>query len=68
MEPIFVSVREACEIINLGKTKFYELLNEGRVESTRIGTRRLIVLRSVIELMPLTPDASPSTETDCIRS
>ena len=68
MEPNFVSVREACEIINLGKTKFYELLNEGRVESTRIGTRRLIVLRSVIELMPLTPDASPSKETDCIRS
>ena len=50
MEPLFISVRDACERTNLGKTTIYRLLGEGQIDSILVGTRRLILLRSVSNL------------------
>ena len=35
-------VSEAAEMLGIGRTNVYELMNEGRVRSVRIGHRRLI--------------------------
>lgn len=42
MENISHSVSEACNIIGIGKTKFYEILKSGEIKFIKIGTRTLI--------------------------
>ncbi|MGC2409400.1 MAG: hypothetical protein WA441_05255 [Methyloceanibacter sp.] len=47
VEPVTVTVPVALRISGLGRTKFYELLANGEIESVRVGTRRLIVFASL---------------------
>jgi excisionase family DNA binding protein len=47
IEPVTITVPVALWISGLGRTKFYELLASGEIESVRIGTRRLIVFASL---------------------
>jgi excisionase family DNA binding protein len=42
-----ISVREACERLSIGKTKMFELLGKGEIESVRVGRKRLIVVSSL---------------------
>jgi excisionase family DNA binding protein len=44
------SVDEACEAVGLGRTKFYELLNGGAVQSVLVGRRRLVNVSSLKRL------------------
>ncbi|WP_166216893.1 hypothetical protein [Bradyrhizobium septentrionale] len=37
---------DACEVTGLGRTKLYELIGAGRIVTTTIGRRRLVVVRS----------------------
>ena len=46
-----VSIAEACRLTGLGRTSIYELVNEGRVRTTRIGTRRLVHVDSLRALV-----------------
>jgi excisionase family DNA binding protein len=41
------TIAEACEATGLGRTKFYELIGEGRLDTTTIGRRRLVLVRSL---------------------
>jgi len=45
------TVAEACEATGLGRTKLYELIGEGLLDTTRIGRRRLVLVRSLLELL-----------------
>ena len=45
------TVREACEMSGLGKTKLYELMNQGKLETTTIGRRRLVKVDSLKSLL-----------------
>jgi excisionase family DNA binding protein len=45
------TINEACRAIGLGRTKLYELISEGRVETTMIGRRRLVLVRSLLALV-----------------
>ena len=40
--PLAYRVNDFCESIGLGKTKFYELLQAGKIKTITIGGRRLI--------------------------
>jgi excisionase family DNA binding protein len=42
-----ISLEEAWTRIGVKKTKFYELLSEGEIESYHVGTRHLVVDASV---------------------
>ena len=42
MEKIFYTVTEAGEALGLGRTKIYELMERGEIESVKIGTSRRI--------------------------
>jgi predicted DNA-binding transcriptional regulator AlpA len=50
MEKILVSVADATQMIGLGKTSLYELMNQGKLETRKIGNRRLILVSSLRQL------------------
>jgi excisionase family DNA binding protein len=45
------TIAEACEATGLGRTKVYELIGEGCLETTRVGRRRLVFVRSLRTLL-----------------
>lgn len=45
------TVAEACEATGLGRTKIYELIRNGRIATTTIGRRRLVVVQSLLSLV-----------------
>lgn len=47
MEPILVSVREACGLLSIKKTKLFELLKERALERKKIGGKTLVTLDSI---------------------
>lgn len=51
MEPISVTVRDACSLIGVGRTKLYELIGNGQIEAIRIGGRRLVKVSSIRALV-----------------
>jgi excisionase family DNA binding protein len=62
------TVAEACEVTGLGRTKIYELIGDGRVTTTTIGRRRLVIVQSLLALVgvnatpadPVAPDDGPA--------
>lgn len=51
LEPLSLTVREACRVSGLGRTALYELLKNGRLASTTLGRRRLISYASLRTLV-----------------
>lgn len=51
------SVRDACEFLKLGRTKVYELMNEGRLQYVEFGRRRRIAW-TVLRELAKSPTAS----------
>jgi excisionase family DNA binding protein len=47
IDPVTVTVPAAMKYSGLGRTKLYELITKGEIESVRVGTRRLIVFASL---------------------
>jgi excisionase family DNA binding protein len=52
------TIDEACQATGIGRTKLYEELAAGRIQSTTVGRRRLILVKSILRL--LDPQAAPS--------
>ena len=50
-KPLAVPVKTACDIIGVGNTTMYELIKHGRVATTTIGRRRLIIYASLEALL-----------------
>lgn len=49
--PITYSVADACRVSSIGRTKLYELINTGRLATTKIGRRRFVSAESLRELV-----------------
>jgi excisionase family DNA binding protein len=47
LEPLGVSPRQACILLNVGRTYVYELIGNGELESYREGGARKITMRSI---------------------
>ena len=56
--PIFVSVEEAAEKLNLGKYEVYRLCKSGEIKAQRRGTRILIPVQALHEFAESLPSAS----------
>lgn len=52
-QPLTIKISTFCEILQIGRTKAYELINEGAVSTVRIGRCRLIKYESVENLLKL---------------
>jgi len=50
------SIAEACQAAGFGHTKLYELMDEGQVQTVRIGRRRLICIPSLLALLSRVDD------------
>jgi predicted DNA-binding transcriptional regulator AlpA len=46
----FVSVPEVMRLTGLGRTKIYDLITHEKLESRKVGKRRLVVRRSISRL------------------
>ncbi|AQR74203.1 hypothetical protein BXU08_11560 [Sphingomonas sp. LM7] len=44
---ISVRIPEACRMIGIGRSKFYELIAAGDIETIKVGVRRLVLLSSL---------------------
>lgn len=51
MQPIAVSINDACQMVGLGRTKMYQLMKTGRVSSVKLGKRNLIRVASLHALL-----------------
>lgn len=51
IKPLALTVAEALKATGLGRTKFYELVNEGRIKTISLGRRRLVVYASLEALV-----------------
>jgi excisionase family DNA binding protein len=60
--PLAVSIPVALNITGIGRTKFYELVNNGTIESVKIGRRRLINYASLERLAGNTSERSLGQE------
>lgn len=49
--PLAYSIKEACRVSSLGRTRVYALINEGRLESRKLGRRTLIPADSLRALI-----------------
>lgn len=47
MEPILLPIPETCHALGIGRSKVYDLINEGRLEKVKIGKRTLVRVASI---------------------
>jgi len=50
-ERLSCTIPEACAATGLGRTKLYEQIGAGRVQTRKFGTRTLIVVESLVALI-----------------
>lgn len=55
-ERLTCTIDEACQATGLGRTKLYELIGAGQLDTRTVGRRRLVLVRSLHSLL----DASRS--------
>jgi hypothetical protein len=46
--PLVVAPRKARQLLDVGNTKLYELINSGRLEKIKIGRSSKITMKSII--------------------
>ena len=51
MEILLISINEAARTLNLGRTSIYALIGEGKLDSRKMGRRRLVTTESVKRLV-----------------
>lgn len=51
LKPITVTVETGLKITGLGRTKFYQLINQGVIKTITIGRRRLVTYASLEALV-----------------
>lgn len=49
--PLAYSIKEASRVSTLGRTRIYQLINEGRLEARKVGRRTLIPASSLRALI-----------------
>jgi len=63
LEPLVMSVEDAMRVSTLGRTYLYQLLNEGKIASKKIGKRRVIDVASLKAF--LSTQATSEQERSC---
>lgn len=51
-ERLLCSVNEALAAVSLGRTKFYELVGNGTIQTRKVGKKTLVVVDSLKALVP----------------
>ena len=48
---LLLSVEEAADVLRLGRTRIYELVMTKRIQSVKVGRRRLVVQTSLLDFV-----------------
>lgn len=56
--PLAYSIKEACRVSSLGRTRVYQLIAAGRLETRKLGRRTLIPAASLRALLEGDRDAA----------
>jgi excisionase family DNA binding protein len=59
VEPLCVRIPVAAAMLGIGRTKLYELMNAGEVETVKLGKSRLVVTQSIHALIARNRQCSP---------
>lgn len=51
MEPIALSINDTAKALSLGRTSIYAMIADGRLETFRLGRRRLVRMESIKRLV-----------------
>lgn len=51
MQPFTISVTDAAKALSLGRTSIHALISSGRLETIKIGRRRLVKVDSIRQLL-----------------
>jgi excisionase family DNA binding protein len=51
IQPLAYSIDEACRVSSLGRTRLYQLINEGKLQVRKIGKRTLVPAASLRALI-----------------
>jgi excisionase family DNA binding protein len=54
------TIAEACEATGIGRTKLYEEIASGRVQTTSVGRRRLVLVSSLMRMIDPGAKAEPT--------
>ena len=49
--PITVRIKDACRMTGIGRSKFYLLIAEGKIETVKIGSMTLVRVSSIEALL-----------------
>ena len=66
-EPALVKIEPACKYLDVGRSKLYELIREGKLEAVKIGKSARITtasLKRFVESLPASPGGSPIKRAD----
>jgi excisionase family DNA binding protein len=55
MEAIAISINDAAKALGLGRTSIYAMIADGRLESFKLGRRRLVTVASIQRLAATAP-------------
>jgi excisionase family DNA binding protein len=50
-EPIAYSVNDAIRVTSIKRTRLYQLINDGTIETVKVGGRRLVKVDSIKRLV-----------------
>jgi excisionase family DNA binding protein len=51
ISPLSVRVKQACQLIGIGRSKLYELIAAGEIETIKVGAATLIPMSSLVSLI-----------------
>jgi excisionase family DNA binding protein len=51
LPPLAYSIQEAARVSSLGRTRLYQLINEGKLSARKIGKRTIIPAASLLALI-----------------
>jgi excisionase family DNA binding protein len=57
--PIVLDITSTCRALSLGRTRVYELVNEGKLTASKIGRRTMIHMASIDRLVKETVIKEP---------
>ena len=67
LEPAVVRIEPACRYLDVGRSKLYELIREGKLDAVKIGKSARITtasLKRYVESLPASPGGSPIKRAD----
>lgn len=48
VSPVYVSIKDACKLVSIGRTTIYSSISTGELPSYKIGNRRLIKVADLL--------------------